>query len=160
MLTDENLRFIKLIEDLRANGRVADYVQLAATLGTNKAGISDIKSGRKKISVELLRRMKTSYPHINLEWVIMGVGDMYCLDSGPNTRPIAVTGETSIVDFFKQFNPVLEQKDAKLLQQAEELGQLREQLAQAQREIDQLRDRKNANTIAQDHTQTAPAVAP
>ena len=42
MLTDENLRFIKLIEDLRANGRVADYVQLAATLGTNKAGISDI----------------------------------------------------------------------------------------------------------------------
>lgn len=143
MLTDENLRFIKLVEDLRANDKVADYVQLAAVLGTNKAGISDIKSGRKKISVELLRRMKTSYPHINLEWVIMGVGDMYCLDSDPNIQPIAVTGKTSIADFFKQFNPVIEQKDAKLLQQAEELGQLREQLAQAQRELDQLRFEKN-----------------
>ena len=158
MLADENFRFIKLVEDLRANGQVSDYVQLAAILGTNKAGISDIKSGRKKISVELLRRMKSSYPNINLEWVIMGAGDMYCIDSGLSTQPISVTGETSIIDFFKQFTPVLEQKDAKLLKQAEELGKLREQLAQVQREVAQLRDVKNANTIVQGHTLTPPVV--
>lgn len=76
---DENLRFIALVEALKEQGQVADYVQLAATLGTNKAGISDIKAGRKKISIELLRRMKLSYPATNVEWVIMGVGEMFAV---------------------------------------------------------------------------------
>lgn len=159
MLTDENLRFIQLVEDLKASGKVTDYVQLAAALGTNKAGISDIKSGRKKISVDLLRRMKLSYPHINLNWLIMGVGEMYCLDSGPSTEPIAVTHDTTLVDFFKQFNPVLEQKDNKLLQQAEELGQLRAQLEQAQKEIAALKHEVGKNASTHSHApQTAPAV--
>ncbi len=159
MLKDENLRFIQLVDDLKATGKVADYVQLASILGTNKAGISDIKSGRKKISVELLRRMKLSYPNINLNWIIMGVGDMYCLDSGPDTEPIAVTRDTLLVDFFKQFNPVLEQKEEKLLQQAEEIGRLREQLEQARRDIERLEAGKNVQTLAPSHIQTpAPAV--
>ena len=51
MLKDENLRFIQFVEDLKATGKVADYVQLASILGTNKAGISDIKSGRKKFQL-------------------------------------------------------------------------------------------------------------
>ena len=55
----------------------------------------------------------------------MGVGEMYCLESGPDTEPIAVTKDTAIVEFFKQFNPVLEQKDEKLMRQAEEIGRLR-----------------------------------
>ncbi len=146
MLKDENLRFIQLVEDLKSTGKVADYVQLAAVLGTNKAGISDIKSGRKKISVELLRRMKLSYPSINLNWIIMGVGEMYCLESGPDTEPIAVTKDTAIVEFFKQFNPVLEQKDEKLMRQAEEIGRLREQLEQARRDIERLEAGKNVTT--------------
>ena len=45
---NENIRFIALIDTLKAQGQVSDYVRLAATLGTNKAGISDIKAGRKK----------------------------------------------------------------------------------------------------------------
>ena len=71
---NENIRFIALIDTLKAQGQVSDYVRLAATLGTNKAGISDIKAGRKKISIDLLRRLKLSYPTANIEWVIMGVG--------------------------------------------------------------------------------------
>ena len=74
---DENIRFFALIDALKVQGQVADYVQLAATLGTNKAGISDLKAGRKKISIDLLRRVKLSYPTANIEWVIMGVGDMF-----------------------------------------------------------------------------------
>ena len=55
---NENLRFISIIDELKSKGVIADYVQVAATLQTNKAGISDIKSGRKKLSIDLLRRMK------------------------------------------------------------------------------------------------------
>ena len=74
---DENFRFIQVLDGLKEKGIITDYVQAANTLGTNKAGISDIKSGRKKLSIELLRRMKLSYPNINIEWIIMGEGDVY-----------------------------------------------------------------------------------
>lgn len=83
--------------------------------------------------------------------------------TAPNPSPLhtlGLTSESSLVEFFKQFDPMLQQRDAKLLKQAEEIGQLREQLAQARREIEQLKKEKNANTIAQGHTQAAPAVAP
>ena len=77
MKFDENIRFMQLVENLKIRGKVADYVQLANMLGTNKSGINDIKNCRKKISVELLQRMKSSYPDISFDWIIMGVGDMY-----------------------------------------------------------------------------------
>ena len=77
---NENLRFISIIDELKSKGVIADYVQVAANLQTNKAGISDIKSGRKKLSIDLLRRMKLSYPNINIEWVIMGEGEMFHTD--------------------------------------------------------------------------------
>lgn len=57
---DENLRFVQILDDLKEKGVVADYVQVANALGTNKAAISDIKGRRKKLSIELLRRLKIS----------------------------------------------------------------------------------------------------
>lgn len=71
---DENFRFIQVLDELKEKGIITDYVQAANDLGTNKAGISDIKSGRKKLSIELLRRLKLSYPTTNIEWIIMGEG--------------------------------------------------------------------------------------
>ena len=41
---DENFRFIELLDTLKANGVISDYVQVSKELGTNKASISDIKS--------------------------------------------------------------------------------------------------------------------
>ena len=67
---DENIRFIELLDALKANGIINDYVQVSKELGTNKAGISDIKSGRKKLSIDLLRRMKSSYPQMNIEYAV------------------------------------------------------------------------------------------
>lgn len=149
---DENIRFIALIDALKAQGQVSDYVRLAATLDTNKAGISDIKAGRKKISIDLLRRLKLSYPTANIEWVIMGVGEMLLPDP-EHPKKQNQAAPSFLLDMIKE-------KDQILREQSEELGQLREQLAQARRKIEQLRSEKNENIIAQVHTQTAPAVAP
>lgn len=111
---DENLRFIEVLDDLKQKGTISDYVQAAKELGTNKAGISDIKSGRKKLSIELLRRMKESYPEVNIEWIVMGIGDMYITKASSNTA------ENSNIQLFIE----------KLSQQAEEIGRLREQIEQ------------------------------
>ena len=83
---DENFRFIQVLDGLKEKGIITDYVQAANTLGTNKAGISDIKSGRKKLSIELLRRLKLSYPNINIEWIIMGEGHIFVTPKTNNCR--------------------------------------------------------------------------
>lgn len=83
---DENFRFIQVLDGLKEKGIITDYVQAANTLGTNKAGISDIKSGRKKLSIELLRRLKLSYPNINIEWIIMGEGDIFVTPKTNNSN--------------------------------------------------------------------------
>ena len=120
----ENIRFIEVIESLKQMGAVSDYVQIATVLETNKAGISDIKSGRKKLSLEILRRMKLSYPNVNIEWVIMGEGEMF------HTQ-LQTTQTTGFED--KLLN-VIQEKDSVIREQAEEIGQLRERIAQLQRE--------------------------
>ncbi|MCM1380136.1 MAG: transcriptional regulator [Prevotella sp.] len=163
MLTDENFRFMELVEVLRKQGVIADYVQLSQILETNKAGISDIKAGRKKISIDLLRRMKLSYPQINIEWIIMGVGDML-IGSTPASNEQVTT--------LKAQNELLREQLAdaqnEIKEQAKELGkceehvqtiqQLRADLEHAQNTIEQLTAAKNAATHS--HAPTTVPAAP
>lgn len=113
---EENIRFIQILDELKQKGEVADYVSVSTVLGTNKAGISDIKSGRKKLSIEMLRRLKSSYPNVNLEWIIMGVGEPFASNkSEPENNSLSST-------FIN-----------KIAEQAEEIGRLREQIEQFKR---------------------------
>lgn len=71
-----NDRFFILFETLKKAGRIKTYVQLAEIIGTNKAGINDIKSGRKKLTLENIKSMILSYPDINLYWFLTESGDV------------------------------------------------------------------------------------
>lgn len=110
---EENIRFIQILDELKQKGEIADYASVSTVLGTNKAGISDIKSGRKKLSIETLRRLKSSYPNVNLEWIIMGVGEPF----------VSNKSESRNNDLSSTFIN-------KIAEQAEELGRLREQIEQ------------------------------
>lgn len=109
---DENLRFVQILDDLKQKGVVTDYVQVANVLGTNKAAISDIKGQRKKLSIELLRRLKSSYPNVSLEWVIMGIGE-------PFMPPNSEIQSASPIELIE-----------KISKQAEEIGCLKERIRQ------------------------------
>lgn len=111
----ENLRFVQILDDLRKGGVIADYVEAASILETNKAGISDIKSGRKKLSVEMLRRLKLSYPSVNIDYIIMGEGEPFISD-----KPVVQQGETSM--FLDR-----------IAEQAEEIGQLKARIEELER---------------------------
>jgi hypothetical protein len=134
---DENFRFIELLDTLKASGVISDYVQVSKELGTNKASISDIKSGRKKLSIDLLRRMKLSYPQTNIEWVIMGEGDMLHSTSSETHQAQASGLEERLLAFIQE-------KDVVIREQAEEIGQLRERIAQMQQRFE--KDAANAST--------------
>lgn len=129
----ENLRFIELIDELKRRGVVSDYVQVAAQLGTNKAAISDIKSGRKKLSVEIIRSLKLSYPTISIEWIIMGEGKPFIETT--TERNITQLGDTTI--FLD-----------KISEQAEEIGQLKEQVRQLTIEKERLAANAQSSSTA------------
>lgn len=128
---DENIRFIQVLDDLKKQGIVSDYVQASSDLGTNKAGISDIKSGRKKLSIDLLRRMKNSYRQVNIEWIITGEGEMYISET--SNQPL--NGNTQIfID--------------RITIQAEEIGRLKEHIKHLEYELKKLASDVSNSTIA------------
>ena len=49
---------------------------LADNIGVNRATISHILSGRNKPSIDFLQKLLSSYPELNANWLISGVGDM------------------------------------------------------------------------------------
>lgn len=61
-------KFFQFYEYLKNMGEISTYVELADILNTNKAGINDLKSGKKKLSLENILSMKKSYPILNLDW--------------------------------------------------------------------------------------------
>ena len=128
----ENLRFIELIDELKNKGVVSDYVQVAAQLGTNKAAISDIKSGRKKLSIEIIKSMKKTYPSINIDWIIMGEGEPFIKN---DERNITQSGNTAI--FLE-----------KISIQAEEIGRLKEQVRQLTFEKERLVSNAHSSSTA------------
>lgn len=73
---EENDRLFKVVDILKETKQLANYVELAKILGTNKAGISDLKYSRKKISIEHLASMSKSYPNINIDYIITGNGEI------------------------------------------------------------------------------------
>jgi hypothetical protein len=50
---EENIRFFEVVEELKSRGVLSDYIQLAGVLETNKAGVSDLKNGRKSRELEV-----------------------------------------------------------------------------------------------------------
>lgn len=137
---DENHRFIQVLDELKNRGFATDYVQISAKIGTNKAGISDIKGKRKKVSVELLRSLKNSYPNINIEWIITGEGEMF--ETNQTLEAPAPCSFSEHKDSTNQAIPqdvpplmdrllsIISEKDAVIRSQAEEIGRLREQIDQ------------------------------
>lgn len=115
---DENLRFIAIIDSLKEKGLVNDYVQIAKELDTNKAAISDIKAGRKKLSIELLRRLKKSYPSCSIEWVVTGEGNPFI-----TTQSLSNTSSSQNTELFLN----------RIAEQAEEIGRLKARIEELER---------------------------
>lgn len=81
-----NQRLFILFESLKESGRIKNYVQLADILGTNKAGINDLKTEKKKLTIDNINSMILSYPDINLYWFISGAGDMFVDNNETKTK--------------------------------------------------------------------------
>ena len=115
-IMEENIRFFEVVEELKSRGVLSDYIQLAGVLETNKAGVSDLTNGRKKLSIDNIRRMKLSYPFINVEYIIMGSGSMVIDEKAENNSFLNDSSNIYLIE--------------KVAKQAEEIGMLKQQIEQ------------------------------
>jgi len=50
---------------------------LSKDISIQRSTLSHIVNGRNKPSLDLLQKLKTRYPKLSLDWLIMGMGEMF-----------------------------------------------------------------------------------
>lgn len=85
----------------------------AVIIGENPNGLSDIKAGRKKLTVDHIKNLKNSHPTFNVDWLLTdGNGPMFIEQEDAT--------DTSELSWLAPFN-VLKDQLAKLRMEHEEL---------------------------------------
>lgn len=115
---------IKHLVDIKAGGKNTVFAQ---KLGVSEANIRGYIKGVIP-KADVLEKIVISYD-VNAMWLLTGLGSETLPNSEPG-NPILATTETSIATFFGQLEPYIQSKDAKIIQQAEEIGRLKETIKQ------------------------------
>lgn len=141
----------KILSYLEATGKVkADFYKAIGASPSNFKGIGK----NSALSSDKVAKILALYPDLSPDWLLNDVGEM--LRSIPPSVTInAPIQEQSLED---KLLTMLNNREITIRRQAEELGQLREKLAQANREIERLESLKNV--IAHHHTPQPAGVAP
>lgn len=121
---------IKYLVDNYASGKNTVF---AAKLGVSEANIRGYIKGVIP-KADILEKIVISY-EINAMWLLTGLGYESLPNSTPG-NPILATDDISIKNFFGQLDPYIQSKDAKIIQQAEEIGRLKEQIRQMQQRLE------------------------
>ncbi|MBQ0029423.1 MAG: hypothetical protein KBT32_03205 [Bacteroidales bacterium] len=119
---------IKHLIDVKAGGKNTVFAQ---KLNVSEANIRGYIKGVIP-KADVLEKIVISYD-VNAMWLLTGLGYVDLPNSEPGT-PTLSSSETSVSQFFSQLEPYIQSKDAKIIQQAEEIGQLKETIRQLERE--------------------------
>lgn len=147
-------------QEIPKNGSIADRIKqlvdelaggkntvFAEKLGVSEANIRSYIRGVQP-KADVLQKIVITYD-VNAIWLLTGLGWMTVPNQLEQVPP-PMTSETTIKDFFATYEPFIQQKDAKIIQQAEEIGRLKERNEQLERENMNLRAISNRNITPQD----------
>lgn len=117
----------------------------AAKLGVSEANIRGYIKGVIP-KADVLEKIVIFY-EVNAMWLLTGTG-YETLPNQPEEVPSPLTDQSLLTDFFKTYEPYIQRKDAKIIQQAEEIGQLKEQVRQLTIEKERLAANAQSSTTA------------
>ena len=118
---------------------------MAVSAFEESIGVSNgyVNSISKSIGIDRLNTLIEKYSNLNIEWVLTGRGDMYKTKGTTSTSPcdnsdiIPVKGNNKIPNGQPDTDinsvDIISKLVATIQEQAEEIGQLRERIAQLQR---------------------------
>jgi transcriptional regulator with XRE-family HTH domain len=61
--------------------------QFANTIGVGKANISHVLAGRNKPGYDFIKAIMIGFPHLNVNWLLLGTGKMYDIAKPIKERP-------------------------------------------------------------------------
>lgn len=158
-----NKRFITAIHAILANGLISSKTGLAESLGVKPAKFSEILNNRMKAGVDMIAVMCDFYK-VSPDWLLMSRGNsvfrqdtnlpkIWIDDEDLNNQFPKDAVSQAIADspndlHFEAFLSLIREKDSVIKEQAEEIGQLKERVAQLEKEKIRIASDAHSSDIA------------
>lgn len=88
-----NQRIREFINILKEQRIVLSDGEFASEVGMGKSQLSEVLSGKRKVSEKYIRKMRTRFPELNEEWIRYGKGNMLCNSSSAENHSVALTAD-------------------------------------------------------------------
>ena len=95
MYVNVSQRFIEAVDFLIDSRRLRNQAELTARLDLSKGYVSQIVTGKREPSEQIVRRFANCYPEINVAWLLTGEGEMVS-GSQNNSQTIRNNSGTAI----------------------------------------------------------------
>lgn len=102
-----NQRFKEIVEELKKQRKVYSYADFARIVDIQRGDLSQMMSGKRKVSKRCVSNMLANFPEINEKWLCLGEGEMfispsYSHDSSPTVQAddhsTAIAGNKNVVN--------------------------------------------------------------
>lgn len=118
-------RFIEAYNTLLSTGKVSDKKDFATKLGISASMITEIVKGRSSVGITAIQNIVFVF-NISAKWLLTGEGEPY--EKAEDT--VTNITQTSSLEPTDTFLLLIREKDIIIRQQAEEIGRLKERIAQ------------------------------
>nr|WP_320119683.1 helix-turn-helix transcriptional regulator [uncultured Marinifilum sp.] len=87
--------------------------KFADKIGVQRSSISHILSGRNKPSFDFIQKTINSFPHVNVDWIITGNGEMYKQQENSSLFDVTATPEQKEESSPTYYPPKLKKDNSK-----------------------------------------------
>ena len=121
---------IQLLVDAVADGKNTLF---ASKLGINEANVRSYIRGTLP-KADILEKIVTY--EVDARWLLTGFGNMFELNEQPATNPFIISNETTVSAFLTEHMRLLDKKDEKIIQQAQEIGRLQQRITELESHLE------------------------
>ena len=116
--------------------------QFASEIGVQRSALSHVLSGRNNPSLDFMMKIKTRYPDINLDWLLLGKGKMTGTVEKKVTIPATETKKGSKEEESKEISFRVKQDE---IDEVIESKHLKEKSVAPEKERDTVKDLKDVD---------------
>lgn len=88
-----NQRIKVLIEELKSQRKIYSQADFAKEVGIGVVQLSEIVSGKRKVSEYYINKILTRFPEINKEWLCSNKGEMLKNSASAQNHSVSIAGE-------------------------------------------------------------------
>lgn len=126
-----NERLKMFVNYLILHLKVRSNADLALKLGIAKSQFSEILSGKRKLSPDLVNDIHAIFPELNTEWVMSGEGEM-CVGE-PNYTKATTQVSNENMKYVEALESLISYKDKEIAQLSAMVVELKSKIARLQR---------------------------